>query len=156
MIIKKIITIDREVLSDYEDWYFKNYPRRHVVPIEGPIPPSLNKYIAMKRLMQNNVKQKYKEFSIWLASYYKIANLDLRRAKMIYKFYFPNKIKRDMDNLLLTPKFINDGFVESNVLHDDNGEILTIEFDNFGYDKYNPRVEITLIYKEDEDAKTNI
>lgn len=146
-----LITIDNKVIENYKEYYFALYPRRKKSPINTPIPPSLNRYIGMKRMMQNSVKQQYKEFSMWLASYYKIANLDLLEAKIKYKFYFPDKRRRDIDNLVLTPKFFNDGFVESGVLRDDNGEILRIEFEKFSYDKFNPRVEITLIYKGKED-----
>jgi Holliday junction resolvase RusA-like endonuclease len=145
---KTIVIIDKEIILKYNEWYFAKYPKRRKPPIEKPIPPSLNKYIAMRRLAQNNIKQKYKEFSIWLASYYQIANLNLDKLRMVYKFYFGDKRRRDMDNLLLSPKFLNDGFVDSNVLKDDNGEILRIEFDNFGYDRENPRLEITLFYEE--------
>jgi len=95
-------------------------------------------------MQQNDMKQKYKEFSVWLASYYKIANLKLDKAKMIYQFYFSDHRRRDMDNLMLSPKFFQDGFVEANVLVDDSGDILEIEFGSFKYDKNNPRVEIIL------------
>ena len=140
------IIIDNQILEEYYLWYFNEYPRRKVKPIEKPIPPSLNRFVAMKRMQQNSVKQKYKEFSVWLANYYKIANLNLKKALIIFEFFFPDKRRRDFDNLMLTPKFIDDGFVESNVFGDDNGEILKIEFETFKYDKENPRVEITLVY----------
>jgi Holliday junction resolvase RusA-like endonuclease len=95
-------------------------------------------------MQQNDMKQKYKEFSIWLASYYKIANLNIDKAKMIYTFYFADHRRRDMDNLMLSPKFFQDGFVEAGVLVDDSGDILQIEFDIFHYDKNDARVEILL------------
>jgi len=92
------------------------------------------------------MKQKYKEFSIWLASYYKIANLNLEKAKIIFTFYFPDHRRRDFDNLVLAPKFFDDGFVLAGVFVDDDGERLKLEFDNFKYDKINPRMEIMIEY----------
>jgi hypothetical protein len=145
--MKKIkIIIDKKILEEYYIYYFDKYPKRKVNPIDKPIPPSLNRFIAMKRMQQNSVKQKYKEFSVWLASYYKIANLNLDNATIIFEFYFPDKRRRDFDNLMLSPKLIDDGFVEAKVFKDDSGDILKLEFENFKYDKINPRVEITIVY----------
>jgi Holliday junction resolvase RusA-like endonuclease len=97
-------------------------------------------------MQQNPVKQKYKEFSVWLASYYKIANLNLDAGLMTITFYFPDKRRRDFDNLMLTPKLINDGLVEAGVFKDDSGDILRLKFENFQYDKLNSRVEILIEY----------
>lgn len=138
------IVIDYDVLNKYCEEYFAKYPKRKKRPIEKPFPPSLNRFTAIKRMQQNDMKQKYKEFSVWLASYYKIANLNIDKAKMIYSFYFADHRRRDMDNLMLSPKFFQDGFVEANVLVDDSGDMLEIAFDTFHYDKNNPRVEILL------------
>lgn len=140
------IIIDNHVLDEYYKWYFEEYPKRKVKPIEKPIPPSLNRFIAMKRMQQNSVKQKYKEFAVWLASYYKIANLNLNDVLMTITFYFPDKRRRDFDNLMLTPKLINDGLVEAGVFNDDSGDILRLKFENFKYDKSNSRVEIEIEY----------
>jgi Holliday junction resolvase RusA-like endonuclease len=144
------IVIDKTVLEEYYKYYFELFPKRKVKPIEKPFPPSLNRFTAMKRMMQNSLKQKYKEFSIWLASYYKIANLNIDKAKLSYTFYFPDHRRRDYDNLLLTPKFLNDGLVEAGVFIDDDGERLKIEFENFQYDKNNARVEINISYDKGE------
>jgi len=138
------IIIDKNILEKYKEYYFKKYPGRRVFPIEKPFPPSLNKFTAMKRMSQNALKQKYKEFAIWLASYYKIANLNIEKCIFKYTFFFPDHRRRDFDNLLLSPKFFDDGFVEANVLSDDNGEKLKLEFNPFQYDKENPRLEIDI------------
>lgn len=142
------ITIDQQILDSYNKYYFSLYPRRKKEPIEKPIPMSLNRFITLKRMVQNALKQKYKEFSVWLASYYSIADLNLDKAKMTFTFYFPDHRRRDFDNLMLVPKFINDGLVESHVFKDDNGENLMLEFRPFQYDKNNPRVEIIIVSGE--------
>ena len=144
------IIINKDVLEEYYKYYFSKYPRRKKNPIDKPFPPSLNRFTAIKRMQQNDMKQKYKEFSIWLASYYKIANLNIDKAKMIYTFYFADHRRRDMDNLMLSPKFFQDGFVEAGVLVDDSGDILQIEFDIFRYDKNDARVEILLRWDNEE------
>jgi Holliday junction resolvase RusA-like endonuclease len=138
------ITIDKSVILCYNKWYFEKYPKRKVLPIKKPIPPSLNAFTAMKRMVQNSLKQKYKEFSVWLASHYEIADLNISKAEFTYEFFFPDHRRRDFDNLLLTPKLINDGLVEAKTLVDDDGEKLMLKFKPFQYDKSNPRVEISV------------
>jgi len=141
--MKKInIIINKEIIEKYNEYYFERYPGRRVKPIEKPIPPSLNRFIGMRRMSQNAIKQKYKEFAIWLSGYYKIDNLNIDKAIFEYTFFFPDHRRRDFDNLLLSPKFFNDGFVLAGVISDDNGEKLKLEFNSFQYDKENPRVEI--------------
>jgi hypothetical protein len=141
-----LITIDKDILDKYNNYYFVKYSRRKVSPIKKPIPPSLNEYIGMIRLAQAELKKKYKEFSIWLAEYYKINNLNLDNAIITYTFYFKTHARHDFDNLMLTPKLINDGFVEAKVFKDDCGEFLKLEFNPFKYDKTNPRVTMLLEY----------
>lgn len=139
------IIIDKEIIAIYRNYYFEKYPRRKVFAIEV-FPPSLNRFIAMKRMAQNNIKQKYKEFGEWLADYYKIANLNLKKVRMTYSFYFPDRRRRDMDNYVISVKFFQDAFVEAKVLVDDNGDILELEFESFKYDKGRPRIEIVMRY----------
>ena len=105
------LIIDDGILDIYYKDYFKKYPRRKKRTIVHAVPMSLNRFIAMKRMQQNSVKQNYKEFSSWLASYYNIANLYLDKATITYIYYFKDHRRRDMDNMMLTPKFFNDGFV---------------------------------------------
>ena len=139
------IVINQDILDKYLIYYFEKYPRRKVNHLK-PFPPSLNRFTCMKRMAQNALKQSYKEFSMWMASYFQIANLNLDKATIIFAFYFKNHVRRDFDNLLLTPKFLNDGFVNAGVFKDDNGECLKLEFESFKYDKLNPRIEIVIRY----------
>lgn len=138
------IIVDNDKINRYSEKYFEEFPRRKIKPIAKPIPPSLNQFIAMRREQQNSIKQKYKQFAIWLANHYGIANLYWSGAIFKYTFFFPDRRRRDVDNLMLTPKFFNDGFVEAGVLEDDNGERLTILFSPFQYDTRNPRLEIEM------------
>jgi hypothetical protein len=139
------IVLDNDILKQYEKYYFNKYPKRRVSPIKSVFPPSLNRFIAMKRMVQNDTKQKYKEFSVWISSFYKIENLKLDKGvTIIYSFYFKDHRRRDVDNTILTPKFFNDGFVDAGVLIDDDGERVRIMFDVFRYDKDNPRIEMNI------------
>jgi hypothetical protein len=147
--VRKIrLIIDNELIKKYHEYYFAKYPKRKKPPIERAIPPSLNAFIALRRMAQNGLKQKYKEFAVWLAYYYKIDNMNLSKAKITYIFYFSDHRRRDFDNFILAPKFFDDGFVESRTFRDDNGENLKLEFENFRYDKQNGRMEIIISYEQ--------
>jgi len=141
---KFYLTIDQELIDLYHECYFETYPRRKVKPIKGVFPPSLNAFIAMKRMVQNSVKQKYKEFAKWMSSFYGIENLNMTNVEMEYTFYFGDNRRRDMDNMIMTPKFINDGLVDSGVMVDDDGKHLYIHIKPFEYDRNHPRLEIVL------------
>jgi Holliday junction resolvase RusA-like endonuclease len=123
-----------------------NIHEEKLLQLRNLFPPSLNEYISMIRMAQNTLKTKYKEFSIWLAEYYEINNLNLDNAIITYTFYFKTHIRHDFDNLMLTPKLVNDGLVDAGVFKDDCGEFLKLEFNPFKYDKSNPRVEMLLEY----------
>ena len=141
---KFVIEINQELVDLYHEEYFIKYPRRRVTPIKRVTPPTLNGFVAMKRMTQNALKQKYKEFAIWMVSYYKLTNLNLDKAHMRYTFTFGDRRRRDMDNMILSPKFFNDGFVDAGVIEDDDGTRLEISFGSFQYEKRKPKVIIEI------------
>lgn len=97
----------------------------------------------MKRPMMNALKQKWKDFIIWLIEYYGYSNLGIESCSMEFITYFKTKIRHDTDNT--TPKFILDGLAESGFIVDDDSQhlkSLTLKCD---YDKENPRTEIKII-----------
>lgn len=112
------IVIDDEELQDYFNYYFHKYPRRRKEPIDKPIPPSLNKWAIMKRPQANDLKQKWKEFIVWLIDKYKLSNKGIEKCRMTVIYTFPTRTRRDLDNYCT--KFINDGLVESGFLADDS------------------------------------
>jgi hypothetical protein len=141
-IINKIkIVIDDEILEKYNKYYFSKYLRRRKIPIEKPIPPSLNKWIVMPRFQANNEKQKWKEFMIWLVNENNLNDKKLKNCIITYAYYFPTKHRHDSDNY--SGKFINDGLVEGNLLEDDDFEHVEMRYKGF-YDKNNPRTEIII------------
>jgi hypothetical protein len=142
------IIIDKELMNQYESVYFKLYPKCRKFPkyFTNPIPLSWNAFIVKKRMEQNTIKQKYKDFGVWLAKLFKIDGLNLDKVTFTYDFYFGNRQRHDIDNYTLTQKLLGDAFVCANVLKDDNSNNLWLKFNPFKYDKLNPRVEILIEY----------
>ena len=112
------ITVDEEELKDYNKYYFHKYPKRRKAPIEKPMHPSINQWMIMKRPQMNDVKQKWKEFIIWLIKKYELQNKKIEKCNITYVLTFPTKLRRDLDNYSM--KFLNDGLVESQLLVDDS------------------------------------
>ncbi len=137
------IVIDEEVRQAYLKYYFDKYERRRVEPVKL-FPPSLNKFMTLQRMTANAMKQKYKEYSVFLASYFGIANIKLENAEMKYTFYYGDRRRRDVDNLLICPKMLNDGMVDAGVLVDDDSRHLGLLIERTKYDKEHPRIEIEI------------
>ena len=67
----------------------------------------------------------------------------LNTFSMTFIAYMPTKRRIDPDNTV--PKFILDGMVDAGFIVDDDGEHLKSLALCTGYDKNNPRTEITII-----------
>ena len=138
------IIINREIVEEYNKYYFKKYPKRKKTPIEKTIPPSLNQWMVMKRFQMNHEKQVWKEFGEWLVKHNKLENKKIEKCKIIIEYFFDSKRKHDADNY--TPKNLFDSFTVSGLLVDDDFnhvESLTIKGN---YSKEDPRTEITFLY----------
>ena len=136
------LVIDNDVLAKYEEYYFNKHPRATKKPIENPYVPSVNKWMIMQRPAMNTLKQKWKDFVVWFIKDLGYQNMHIDNCEMEVITY--RKINRafDLDNT--TIKFIQDGFVESGFLLDDNYKILKKLTLVGGVDKENPRTEIVL------------
>ena len=117
---EQIIKIDKEVMDEYGKYYFNSHPRARNHPLAkfnakdksvgSVFPPSLNEMTNNpNRLTQNGMKQKWKEFIKWLCEKEGIANWNLEKAEVWYKWVFPDRRRRDLDNLVMHIKIINDG-----------------------------------------------
>jgi hypothetical protein len=140
LISQIILTIDNSILEKYNKFYFKKYPKRKKEPIESPTHPSINKWMIMKRIMMNELKQKWKDFIVWFVEENNLTNKRIEKCSMTFVSYFKTKIRKDVDNTV--PKFILDGMAESGLIIDDDYlhlESLTLKC---GYDKERPRTEI--------------
>jgi hypothetical protein len=142
--MQQLIIINEEIMQKYDEYYFKEHPKRKVKPLKKIFPPSINEFTSMKRMAQNGIKQKWKEFIIWLVDYHKLTNAKLNKVCITYTFYFQDRRQRDYDNLMMTPKFINDGFVVSGMIVEDNYKEVKIKFNEIEWDKINPRLEILI------------
>lgn len=136
------LVIDQQVVDEYNKHYFAAHPRARKVAIEKPFHPSLNEWIILPRIQMNALKQKWKEFGVWLCDKFSLSNLALDKFDIICTTFMPSRRRADPDNSV--PKFILDSFTESGFIIDDSGahlKSLTLRTD---YDKNNPRLEIII------------
>lgn len=153
---EKIIIINKEIMEEYGEQYFKEHPRAKNHPLAkfnakdksvgSVFPPSLNEMTNNpNRLTQNNMKQKWKEFIKWLSNREGIGNWKLEKAEIWYKWVFGDRRRRDLDNLVMHIKIINDGFTESGVWEDDCLGKIKLHLDtDLHIEKGNPRIEIKI------------
>ncbi len=134
------LVIDNDTLDEYNKHYFQLHPRAKKKPIEHPTTPSLNTWIILPRIQMNALKQKYKDFGIWLINKLGYQNLKLDKFEMEFTVYMPTKRRSDNDNFV--PKFLLDSFTESGFIIDDDNKHLTKLILMSGYDKEHPRTEI--------------
>lgn len=133
------IVIDKKDVEAYCAEYKLLHPNSRIAPIKAPSHPSINEWMIKARPAMNSMKQKWKEFAVWIVREYGWENEYIKSCDLIFTTYFNNKRRRDNDNY--TPKFIMDGFVDAGLLLDDSSSVvksLTIKCD---YDKENPRME---------------
>lgn len=93
----------------------------------------------------NNLKQKWKDFIIWFVSISGYNDLKLDDFDVKYVAYFNTSRRHDVDNQV--PKFILDGLTESGMIVDDDDKHLHKLTLATGYDKDNPRAELTILVK---------
>lgn len=134
------IIIDNDVINEYAEYYFKQHPKARKKPIERPTIPSLNTWIILPRPQMNALKQKHKDFGVWLINKLGLQDRQLDKFEMEFSVYMPTKRRSDNDNFV--PKFILDAFTESGFIVDDDNKHLTKLIITSGYDKKNPRTEI--------------
>lgn len=113
------IEFTQELLDEWLKIYFKKHPRARKLPIETPAHPSLNKWIILKRIPMNVLKQNYKDFCEYVIHYYGLEMLGISKCKCEFITYVSTKTRIDLDNT--TPKMILDGLTAeaSGVIVDD-------------------------------------
>ena len=148
------IVIDQALVDEYCEAYFKLHPRAHKKPIERPTQPSLNVLLTTPRIQQNAIKQRWKEFGMYVVKKYGFENLMLEKFEMDISVYMKTKRRFDLDNHC-NCKLLLDSFTASGFIVDDDSLHLTKMVLSGGYDKDNPRTEITLrtIEEEQEEGK---
>lgn len=101
----------------------------------------------MKRPQMNDLKQKWKDFIVFVVNKYEYNDLLIDKATIMFKIYKSTKRRFDTDNY--SPKFIMDGLVESKIIVDDDCRHINPLIIYGGYDKDNPRTEIYIKIIED-------
>ena len=136
------LAIDEDTLRAYEDYYFAIHTKAKKKPIDHPYHESINVWMIMKRPMMNALKQKWKDFIVWLVDSKGYANLHIEECEMNFSTYYPNERRHDPDNSV--PKFILDGMVESGMIVDDDSKHLRKLTLECFTDTEHPRTEITV------------
>ena len=113
-----IIVIDNTILRKYDAFYFERHPRARKSPIAHPYHESINAWMIMKRPMMNALKQRWKDFVVWLIGDLGYSNIGISKCTITQRIYYPTKRRHDIDNSV--PKFILDGLVESGMIVDDD------------------------------------
>lgn len=146
------IIIDRKTIKKYSDYYFSIHARATKPPIKTPYHESINQWMIMKRPMMNALKQKWKNFIIWLVEEKGYSNLRIEKCEITQTVYYPNNRRHDIDNSV--PKFILDGLVESGMIIDDDCTHITKLILICSVDIHNPRTVLEI--KINNDIKENI
>lgn len=125
---KDFISIEftEELLERWlKEFYFKKHPTARKKPLETPANPSLNKWIILRRMSMNKLKQDYKDFTKFVISQYGLEDLGISKCKCKYITYRQSKRRIDLDNT--TPKFILDGLTAecTGVICDDGVDCIT-------------------------------
>ncbi len=134
------LVIDEAVLQEYDVYYFNIHKRARKRPIAHPYHESINKWMIMRRPEMNALKQKWKDFILWLIQNEGLENSGVEECEVSFKTYYPTNRRHDVDNSV--PKFILDGLVESGFLIDDDSKHLKKLSLSCFIDKENPRTEI--------------
>lgn len=136
------MVIDNDTLLLYYSYYFAFHPRAKKKPIPNPYHESINQWMIMKRPMMNAIKQKWKDFIVWLVGAKGYSNLHIIECEISQIVYYPNNRRHDIDNSV--PKFILDGLVESGMIVDDDNKHITKLTLQCRTDVEHPRTEITI------------
>lgn len=114
---------------------------RYMIP---EVPPGNNKYIGrMNRWGYQEEKKRWE----CLIQYLCVPKPErpIQKAKVTLRYFFPTRGRRDPDNY--SGKMILDGLVRAGILLDDSFSCIELVLLG-GYDKKNPRTEITVEGKE--------
>ncbi len=137
------IVIDQQTLDRYTNYYFSKHPRATNPPIRHPYHPSINEWMIMKRPMMNALKQKWKDFVVWIIEDQGYSNLRIERCNIDVDTYYATNRRHDVDNSVI--KFILDGMCDSGLIVDDDSKhVLSLTL-RCHTDKDRPRTELTIL-----------
>ena len=96
--------------------------------------------MILRRPAMNALKQRWKDFMVWFIEDQGYSNLHIEKCEMTYTVFKPTHRRLDLDNH--SPKFLQDGLVESGFVVDDDMEHITSLTLRGGVDPERPRTEI--------------
>lgn len=137
-----LLTIDNATLGRYTEYYFTIHPKAQKKPIPRPYHESINTWMIMKRPAMNNLKQKWKDFIFWFINDQGYENLRIEQCEIVQTIYYPTNRRHDIDNGV--PKFLLDGFVNSQMIVDDDCKHITKLTMMCKVDADNPRTELLI------------
>lgn len=142
-----LLVFDLDTIEKYAQHYFREHPKARKYPISHPYHPSINEWMIMKRPAMNALKQKWKDFMVWLVNSQGYANLRIEQCDIEVFTYYQTNRPHDPDNSV--PKFILDGLVDAQMIIRDDHKHVTSLMLRVGVDKERPRTEIKFIIHEE-------
>lgn len=142
------IEFNKTLLEEYLAEYFKKHPKARKKPITRPLHPSINEWMNMKRPQLNNLKQIWKDFTVFVCFKHGVTRLNISKCSIEMICTFPTKTKRDNDNM--TCKFILDGFTAAKFLEEDNYSVVNPLIIRSRYEKGVTKMEF-IVRLPDED-----
>lgn len=136
------IVIDQDAVADYTKHYFSNHLKATKPPIGQPYHPSINQWMIMKRPMMNALKQRWKDFIVWLVDKQGYSNLRIERCQIDVLTVYATNRRHDVDNSVI--KFILDGFCDGGLIVDDDIKCVESLTLRCAVEKGNPHTEITI------------
>jgi len=104
------------------------------------VPPSENKYKGRKNEWEYRADKKEWEQIIWVCCR-PVPLLPIERCVLTLTYFFKTRSRHDPNNY--SGQFITDGLVKSGIIDDDCFDCIELVLRG-GYDKENPRTEITV------------
>ena len=138
--------ITQDLVDEYTKEYFRKHPNRKKKPIDKPVPPNLNRFMVMKRPQANDVKQKWKDFAIWIINKYGYVDKLIESCKVKMIVHRPTKRLCDIDNFSTSCKFLFDGFSQAGLWVDDNYSIVHEISTSVIYNKGIEQLDIIINY----------
>lgn len=106
------IVFDKDSMDRYSEYYLKHNTRAKKNPIDSIIPPLLNVFTSKVRMVQNGMKQKWKDYAIWRFNEIGLDKINTTDCEVEYHAILPTKRRADLDGLSIAAKFINDAITE--------------------------------------------
>lgn len=107
------------------------------------IPPSINKWRNLHHYEEAKQKKEWENTVMLEALSQRVRPTQpFKKAIVRYTYYFPTKARHDPDNY--SGKWLMDGLVKAGVLEDDSFDNVTLQIEQGGVDKKNPRVEVEI------------